>query len=158
MVTRGEHDALIKMIHDRSPESVLEIGVGNGSRMPAILSAIVSDQNESSFKAAVIDQFEMGSGSVQMRDYHKRLVGLPIRPAIFPESAERGVVSVANRLGRMDVILIDESLLNEEAGEEKATLLASISKVVHPKTLILSNVTGKWSNFNLDQDSARRAA
>lgn len=157
MVTRGEHDALIKTIRDRSPQSVLEIGVGDGSRMPAILATIVTDQNETSFKAAVIDQFEMGNGTVRMRDYHKQLVGLPIRPAIFPESAERGVVSVANRLGRMDVILIDESLLNEDAGEAKALLLASINKVIHPATLVLTNVNGKWSNFASDQATKRAA-
>lgn len=157
MVTRGEHDVLIKAIRERSPESVLEIGVGDGSRMPAILSAIGADQDGSSFKAAVIDQFEMGNGSVQMRDYHKQLVGLPIRPAIFPEAAERGVVSVANRLGRMDVILIDESLLNDTAGEAKEMLLASINKVVHPSTLVLSNVNGKWSTFGLGQ-AIKRAA
>jgi hypothetical protein len=157
MVTRGEHDALIKLVRKNSPNSILEIGIGDGSRMPAILSAIAAEQTDSAIKAAVIDQFEMGDGSVPMREYHKRLSGLPLRPAIFPEPVGRGLISVANRLGQMDLVLIDEAILREEASEARTDLFATIGRIMHPNSVLITNQTGKWASFSLEQITASRS-
>ncbi|TWT66185.1 hypothetical protein [Allorhodopirellula solitaria] len=155
MLSRGENDALIKQFGRANPSSILEIGIGNGSRMPAILASVTQSGTESSkFKAIVIDEFEMAGGEVTMRDYHRQLAGLPIRPVIFPESVTRGLVNVAHRFGAVDMILIDSSV--ESAHAEG--LAKYLGKVTHADTVVLSNAAGKWGVRPTHEESVRRAA
>ncbi|MFG0289591.1 MAG: hypothetical protein ACF8CQ_15530 [Rhodopirellula sp. JB044] len=155
MLSRGEHDALLKIINKQQPSSILEIGVGDGSRMPAILAMMdQSGVTQDSLKAIVIDEFELGGGVVAMRDYHRQLAGLSIRPVIFPEPVGRGLVSVAHRFGAVDLVLVD-SAIEEANSQDLATFLG---KVTHPGSQMLSNASGKWTNRQAGSDVARRAA
>lgn len=153
--SRGEHDALLKLIEQRQPTSILEIGIGIGSRMPAILASVAQSGVEpSTFKAIVVDEFEMAGGHVTMRDYHRQLAGLPIRPVIFPESVGRGLVNIAHRFGAVDMILIDASVEEKHA----EGLAKYLGKVSHGTTTVLSNATGKWTNRQGSDNLVRRAA
>lgn len=153
--SRGEHDALLKMIAQTRPTSILEIGVGNGSRMPAILASVAQSGAEpGSFKAIVIDEFEMAGGEVTMRDYHRQLAGLTIRPVIFPESVARGLVNVAHRFGPVDMILVDA---NAETAHTEG-LAKYLGKVSHAGTVVLSNFTGKWATRQSSEQVESRAA
>lgn len=153
--SRGEHDDLLKKVSQTRPSSILEIGVGNGSRMPAILASIAQSGIEpGTFKAIVIDEFEMAGGEVTMRDYHRQLAGLPIRPVIFPESVARGLTNVAHRFGTVDMILVDASM---EAAQADG-LMKYLVKVSHGSTVVLSNATGKWITRPCQDEPARRAA
>ncbi|EMI54029.1 hypothetical protein [Rhodopirellula sallentina] len=155
MLSRGEHDALLKLINKQRPSSILEIGVGDGSRMPAILAMMdQSGVTQDSLKAIVIDEFELGGGVVAMRDYHRQLAGLSIRPVIFPEPVGRGLVSVAHRFGAVDLVLVDTAV-EETNSQDLATFLG---KVTHPGSQVLSNASGKWTNRKAGSDVARRAA
>ncbi len=153
--SRGEHDALVKIIAQKRPKSILEIGIGNGSRMPAILASVSQSEAEpGGFKAIVIDEFEMAGGEVTVRDYHRQLAGLPIRPVIFPESVAKGLVNIAHRFGTVDLILVDAATeINQAEG-----LSQYLSKVSHAETIVLSNVTGKWTHRVDSDQSGRRAA
>jgi len=162
MISRGEHDGLVKTIRQSNAKSILEIGVGDGSRMTAILTALVppdpADTRASeahSIKAAVIDQFEMGRGDVALRDYHRQLNGLTQRPVIFPEPIGRGLISVANRLGKMDIVLIDASVFTGD-DDSAADLQDTIARVLHPNSVVLSNESGKWCTRTFE--TQRRAA
>lgn len=153
--SRGEHDALLKLIEQRQPNSILEIGIGIGSRMPAILASVAQSGVEpSTFKAIVVDEFEMVGGDVTMRDYHRQLAGLPIRPVIFPESVARGLVNIAHRFGAVDMILIDASVEEKHA----EGLAKYLGKVSHGTTTVLSNASGKWTNRQGRDNLTRRAA
>lgn len=165
---KGEHDGLIRLIRQSRPTSLLEIGVGDGSRMPAILASLAADSTADAtaddavreIKAAVIDQFELGNGTVSLRDYHRHLNGLAVRPAIFPEPLHSGLVRIANRLGRMDVIVVDASVIASVDPAVVETLYASIGKVMHPGTIVLSHQSGKWAPTSIGSmsQSDRRAA
>ncbi|WDQ16432.1 hypothetical protein [Rhodopirellula sp. P2] len=138
MLSRGEHDGLVKMLAKQPPSSVLEIGVGDGSRTPAVVHALA--EANPALKYAVIDQFEMVGGTVKLRDFHGQLAGLAIRPSIIPEPAARGVVTVLHRLGMMDAVILDPSLDAETLVELEAVL----SKVSYADTMILRQTNGKW--------------
>ncbi len=154
MLSRGEHDGLLKLVSQSRPTSVLEIGIGDGSRMPAILAMMQqSGVQASSFKAMVIDEFEMGGGPVTMRDYHRQLAGLTIRPVLFPEPVGRGLINVAHRFGFVDLILIDAKVESTQADALQYTL----GKVVHGSTVLLNNTSGKWTSRQA-KSSTRRAA
>lgn len=153
--SRGEHDDLLKKVSQTRPSSILEIGVGNGSRMPAILASVAQSGIEpGTFKAIVIDEFEMAGGEVTMRDYHRQLAGLPIRPVIFPEPVARGLTNVAHRFGTVDMILVDARMESAHADG----LAKYLVKVSHGSTVVLSNATGKWITRPCQDDLARRAA
>lgn len=155
LLSRSEHDVLLKLIDQRRPTSILEIGIGNGSRMPAILASVAQSGVEpSTFKAIVVDEFEMAGGDVTMRDYHRQLAGLPIRPVIFPESVARGLVNIAHRFGPVDMILIDASVEEKHA----EGLAKYLGKVSHGTTTVLSNTSGKWTNRQGSDNLVRRAA
>ncbi|MFG0267885.1 MAG: hypothetical protein ACF8AM_22440 [Rhodopirellula sp. JB055] len=138
MLSRGEHDGLVKTLTKLQPVSVLEIGVGDGSRTPAVVNALA--EANPALKYAVIDQFEMVGGTVKLRDFHGQLTGLPIRPSIIPEPSARGVVTVLHRLGMMDAIILDPSLDAETLAELETVL----SKVSYADTQILRQSNGKW--------------
>ncbi|WP_047813156.1 hypothetical protein [Rhodopirellula islandica] len=138
MLSRGEHDGLVKMLTKQQPASVLEIGVGDGSRTPAVVHALA--EANPALKYAVIDQFEMVGGTLKLRDFHGQLAGLAIRPSIIPESAARGVVTVLHRLGMMDAVILDPSL----DAETLLGLEAVLSKVSYADTMILRQTNGKW--------------
>ncbi|EKK00250.1 hypothetical protein RBSH_04405 [Rhodopirellula baltica SH28] len=140
MLSRGEHDALVKTLTKLQPSSILEIGVGDGSRTPAVVHALA--ETNPALKYAVIDQFEMVGGTVKLRDFHGQLAGLAIRPSIVPETAARGVVTVLHRLGMMDAIILDPSL----DAETLAELDSVLSKVSYADTMILRQTNGKWQS------------
>ncbi|EGF25993.1 hypothetical protein [Rhodopirellula baltica] len=140
MLSRGEHDALVKRLTKLQPSSILEIGVGDGSRTPAVVHALA--ETNPALKYAVIDQFEMVGGTVKLRDFHGQLAGLAIRPSIVPETAARGVVTVLHRLGMMDAIILDPSL----DAETLAELDSVLSKVSYADTMILRQTNGKWQS------------
>ncbi|EMB14607.1 hypothetical protein [Rhodopirellula europaea] len=140
MLSRGEHDALVKTLTKLQPSSILEIGVGDGSRTPAVVHALA--ETNPALKYAVIDQFEMVGGTVKLRDFHGQLAGLAIRPSIVPENAARGVVTVLHRLGMMDAIILDPSL----DAETLAELDTVLSKVSYADTMILRQTNGKWQS------------
>ncbi|WP_250929230.1 hypothetical protein [Aporhodopirellula aestuarii] len=155
MLSRGEHDGLLKVVRDKRPSSILEIGVGDGSRMPAILSMLdESGIQPGVIKAIVIDEFELGGGTLAMRDYHRQLAGLTIRPVIFPEPVGRGLVNVAHRFGAMDLILIDSAVDATNAAE----LATFLGKVTRATTSVLTNTSGRWAIRHTDCEPIRRAA
>lgn len=154
MLSRGEHDSLLKMIAQARPSSVLEIGIGDGSRMPAISAMFTqSGVSPGAMKTIVIDQFELGGSEITMRDYHRQLAGLAIRPVIFPESVGRGLVSVAHRFGLIDVVMVDAAV-RSAAAEELATYLIKVS---HEHTLVLHQENGKWIASKSGQRRSRAA-
>lgn len=149
MLSRGEHDALVKTLTKLQPTSILEIGIGDGSRTPSVVQALA--ETNPALKYAVIDQFEMLGGTLKLRDFHSQLAGLVIRPSIVPEAAARGVVTVLHRLGMMDAIILDPSLDAETLTELDIVLC----KVSYSDTTILRQTNGKWQSTASSSTTAR---
>lgn len=156
LLSRGEHESLIRLIETHAPASLLEIGVGDGTRMPAILSRWPKPTSDAaSPKIAVIDEFEMGGSPLSLRQYHHALAGLPVRPLIIPEPVEKGIVSVLHRLGTMDMVLVDPDTEAKMGAQWDRT----VRRILHPRTVVLSQKQGKWSIVETSRTSEiRRAA
>lgn len=155
LLSRGEHDPLLRMIGENKPTSILEIGIGDGSRTPAILSMLCqAGCLPGAIKVIVIDEFELAGGDVTMRDYHRQLAGLTLRPVIFPEPVGRGLISVAHRFGAVDMVLLDVKASSTHAAE----LAALLGKVTHQRSVVLSNENGKWTARQPSEQQTRRAA
>lgn len=145
---RGPHAALLRQISKRRPTRILELGIGNGSRAAAILAEAPEDLE---FTYIVVDQFEMAGGEVTLRDFHAKVSAASAqrRPCVIPEPIASGLETVANRFGYIDLILVSDSNLLDEA-------TSRLPRVAGDSTCVLVLRGEEWEL--LDQAAASRRA
>lgn len=146
------HAALCKQIGALPARSVLEIGVGDGSRAVAVLGTLA--KSGSPVRYFGIDQFELAGGAVSLKDFHRTMRGAGIRPQIFPEPVDRGLVRFLHTVGTADLVLLDqpaETLENPQVGQ----LLKRISNA---QTTILYLQDDVWMPLTSRTTTMLRAA
>ncbi len=102
-----------------------------------------------------IDQFEMAGGEVTLKAFHKSMRSEGIRPHVFPEPINRGLVSVANTIGPVDLVIIAASQDQWQTPETHSLL----ARVTHSDTVVLFQDEESWERFEQTTPSQiRRAA
>ena len=66
----GPHSALCKQLKRIQAASVLEIGVGDGTRAAAVLQTL---QSNSEIQYIAIDQFEMAGSELTLKHFHQQI-------------------------------------------------------------------------------------
>ncbi|TWU58934.1 hypothetical protein Poly51_17140 [Rubripirellula tenax] len=169
----GPHASLCKQIKalaapaGREIRTVLEINVEDGSRAIAVLGTLanqwpvppVAAEGESveavpTVRYIVIDQFEMAGGETTLKQFHQTLRGASIRPQVYPEPIDRGLVRVAHTIGAVDLILVATAA---EQWQDEA-MLKLISRVSHSETTLLYRDGDTWKAYSTGAAQGRRAA
>ncbi len=145
------HSGLCKLAAATQARSVLEIGVGDGSRAIAVVEALA--KGGSSVRYFGIDQFEL-AGTVSLKDFHRTLRAAGIHPQLFPETVSRGLVRFLHTVGRADLVLLsDGSKILEDP------LCGSLlSRIAGPDTTILCLQDELWAPLADLSTGQRRAA
>ena len=131
--------ALLKLLRGVKATSVLEIAVGDGSRAVEVLEFLNksteknADSEAAAIRYAVIDQFEMGGSEHTLMQFHQTIRSAGVRPQIFPEPLERGLMRVAHTIGSIDLILISSQAGDWSSPETKALL----ARIAHDDSVIL---------------------
>jgi len=126
----GPHGSLRKLIKSIPARSVVEICVGDGSRAAAVVQAL---RNTDEVKYVAIDQFELGSGELTLKQYHQRLRTAGIRAQVIPNAIEGGLIQVARTVGQVDLVII---AADRKCWQEPATL-AKLARICHNQTVVL---------------------
>lgn len=147
----GQHSGLRKLVRGIRARSVLEIGVGDGSRALAVLETLSKAGQQASYIG--IDEFEM-AGTVTLKQVHQTMRAQGIRPQLFPGTAERGVMRVAHTIGTVDLILIAEG--PRDAQSQAAFGL--MNRICHENTVVLMQQDETWSRVSTPQRSETRRA
>jgi hypothetical protein len=132
--------------------TVLEIGVGDGARAIKICDTL--REAAPSVRYIAIDQFEMGGGNLKLMDFHRLMRTAEVRPQVFPETVAAGLVRVSHTVGACDLILIDESVDDQQI----AGLANPLARIAHESTQVLVCKGGKWRVHPLARADLRRAA
>ncbi len=150
----GPHAGLCKQLKTISAASVLEVSVGDGSRAIAVLETLSKHQEQVRYLA--IDQFEMAGGEVTLKQFHQTLRAKNIRPQLFPEPIDRGLLRVARTVGCVDLVLI-AAPLEDWQGPQISQLLTRVS---HAQTTLLYLEGETWKRFEpvATTTNLRRAA
>ena len=138
-----------------SAKSVLEIGVGDGRRALSVVSTLTHRGHSVPVNYIAIDEFELGGGSLTLRDFHKRLREYPAKAQLVPMPCDAGLDRVARTFGQVDVIIWG---CDQPATAEQQT---SLLRVCKPDTVVFYQDDGKWCESKSDSlsiGSDRKAA
>ena len=94
---------LSNLLCQLQPQTILEIGVGDGSRAVDFLTVM-----KTTVRYFAIDQFELAGGQLSLIGFHQMLRTAGIRPHLFPEPIVQGLTSFLHTIGSADVILITD--------------------------------------------------
>ena len=149
--SRGPHAALCKQLRGLKVGTVLDISVGDGTRSMAVLSTLARENP--AIRYAAIDQFEMSGGPVTLKEFHQSLRAANVRPQIFPDSIERGLVRVSSTIGAIDLVLIAA----EPETWQTPAVLALLPRILHPESLVLCQTDEMWGKYEAAKPAARAA-
>jgi hypothetical protein len=141
----GPHSGLCKLLKSVSANSVLEIGVGDGSRAPVVMETLTNGEQKPRY--FVIDQFEMAGSSVTLKQFHQSLRAHEIRPQVFPQEIEAGLTRFSHTIGSVDLVIIGADLQDWQNSRVEAKLL----RIAHNGTVILYLDGEGWKKHTLSR-------
>jgi len=153
------HAALCRQLKSLPIQSVLELGVDDGSRAVAVLETLAS-RSETPIRYAAIDQFELRSADHEasdprsLKDFFQIVRGSGITPQLFPETVDRGLLKVGSTLGAVDLVLISIPPSNWQ----NPTTLKLLSRVIHEQSVVLFHDNQQWVRYEQAAPAIRRAA
>lgn len=150
LVSGGPHGSLCRMIKKCGAASVLEIGVGDGSRAAAVLAALLKPQPEADLKYIAIDLFEMGDGPLTVKDFHQQVRTIGITPNLVPMPCQQGLTRVAHTHGAIDLILIADPKVD--------TCDPLLQRVTKATSLVLRWDGQSWQQIDVNKSQSRKAA
>ena len=147
----GPHGPLRKQLKSLRVTTVLEVGVGDGSRTVAISQALA--KNNASVRHLAIDSFEL-DGHIRLVAFHQKLRAEGIHPQVFPGQITEGLAQVAHTVGAIDLILIDAPA---EAWQTPAAI-GLLARLSHGSTVVLYAEEEAWNRYPVTESLGRRAA
>lgn len=126
--------------------------MGDGSRAVAVMGALAKQGIATRYFG--MDQFELAGGEVSLRDFHRTMRGAGIRPQLFPEPVQSGLIRFLHTIGSVDLVLIAEPAEIEQDARTQQLL----SRISHPKTTILVRKDDHWVERVPSPSVIRRAA
>lgn len=134
-----EHKKLCGHIESLSAKSVLEIGIDDGRRGLSIVATLTRKGHSTPVHYIAVDQFEMGTNSVSLREFHKQLREFPAKVHLVPMEVNAALDRVVRTYGQVDVILWDQPAPPTAI---QSALLGRLSK---PTTRLLTVAGGQWT-------------
>ena len=150
LVSGGPHGPLCRMIKKTGAGSVLEVGVGDGTRAEAVLSTLLKSRPDPAIRYIAIDQFELSDGPVTLKQFHQQIRAIGVKPSLIPLPIEQGLTRVAHTFGSVDLVLL-------AAGEIDA-IDHVLARVTHPESLVLRFDGQTWQPLERKNQDLRRAA
>ncbi len=148
----GPHSGLCKLLKPLSVHSVLEVGVGDGSRAIAVMETL--SRQSDAIRYYAVDEFEM-AGGVNLKQFHQRLRNHNLHPQLFPGPVDRGLTKIAHTIGSVDLILV----ANASAIDNNPAVTGMLARISHEGTGVLVSRNDTWSPMEVSiENDSRRAA
>ena len=147
LVSSGPHAGLCRQIKKSSIRSVLEIGIGDGSRAQQIINVLEKSDAEGPIRYHVIDQFEMAGGSLSLKDYHKQLRNIGVKPNLIPMPTAAGIARFANTVGVVDLVILE--------GAELCDIQPQLQRILSPSAMVFQY---DGENYQLVQSEQKQKA
>lgn len=139
-IAHPQQNAWTKLVAGRSIGSILDTRLGDGTRAIEVLQAIVCDSVPTP-KYIAIDLFDLGSGSLTLREFHQRIRRVGGNPVAIPADLHGGLRQLSQTHGTVDLVLLDGDGIDLTSLEFRRLL----ARVTHDDSLVLHrDERGNW--------------
>jgi len=126
---------LLKSIHNQTIKSIVEIGVGDGSRTKRILEVAGWKAGEAGLKYTGIDLFEgrpEGTPGMSLKEAFHALKTPNVKMQFVPGDPYQALARTANMLANTDLLIVSSGL--DEASLARAWMY--VPRMLHANTLV----------------------
>lgn len=104
-----EERAIFRFLLENSLTSLLEIGVGDGSRMKRIAKLVRLNSGTQQLRYIGVDEFESAQGRtfLTLKDAHRMATQLGFKASLIPGTAAMAIPRVAHKFGPSDLIIVN---------------------------------------------------
>jgi len=130
---------LFHFLIDHPVGAILEIGMGDGSRIEQILSMFTLREGCKQLRYAGVDLFESGTdsgGHMRLKDAHRMLAEKNVRAHLVPGDATTALMRIAHSTLPSDLIIVDAGW--QENSENGQALIQWLPKLVHDDTVVFA--------------------
>ncbi|TWU04548.1 hypothetical protein [Stieleria varia] len=142
------HAGLTKQFKGLSVNTVLEVGVGDGTRAIAILQSLLKANPDAKIHYIAVDQFEM-NGGIELRAFHKQLRGISSLVNLLPMPTRAGLDRVARTYGQVDLLIWNDPEVN--------VLSAPLDRICKASGSVFLQTDGKWSKMSTAANATKAA-
>ena len=144
----AEDRALYRATRKRPISSILEVGIGDGSRCQHLIQWL-QRQPECSEKLryVAIDLFEAG-GSTSLKDFHSLITSVGAKPLPIPGDLATGLPRVAHTIGAVDLVILDSDI--EQIADRG--VLDFAPRIVHDNSIIIARDQHDGFLYDLKSD------
>jgi hypothetical protein len=152
---------LFRHLLSRPFSSVLEIGVGDGSRMQRLAQLIQVSQGTEQLRYVGVDAFESASDGrphLTLKQAHKLATQLGFRATFIPGDVASAVPRVASKIGASELVIIDGGL--DPAQPASGPVGKWLQHITSENSLVLATATagGPLGMVDAPKLTATRAA
>ena len=126
--------AVYKLIKQRQIRSIVEIGLGDGTRCEKLI-AVAQKFSQEKVRYTGVDLFDSGESATPLKliEMHKRLKSVEAKTQLVPGDIGSALPRIANSHLRTDLILISAGFDREQFSMVRSFL----PRMLHPSSLVL---------------------
>jgi hypothetical protein len=134
-----EERSLVRFLIDNPVSSILEIGIGNGTRLQRIAKLVNPCVGCEQVRYIGIDEFEGSAASrehLTLKQAHQLASQLGFKASLIPGASAQGVARVAHKFGAADLIIIDGGI--DLASPAVGAIGSWLNRLAHSKSTIFA--------------------
>lgn len=130
---------LAKYLLTHPVSSVLEIGVGDGSRLQRLAKLVQLEPGAQQLRYIGVDEFEAaqdGRHHLSLKQAHQLANQLGFKASLLPGTAPQAIARVAHKFGSSDLIIVDGGL--DPDSPTSGELGSWMNRIAHSKSAIIA--------------------
>jgi hypothetical protein len=157
---------IVLHLHDHPVASILEIGMGDGSRIRHLLPHYQLKSDTIQLRYAALDAFESADEPkehLRLKDAHRLFAEHKIKAHLIPGDTESGLMRIAHTVLPSDLVIVDRPFTSSDA--ESTHIRSWLPRLTHSQTIVFvrSSVTASFeilpsSQYAQSFDAVKRAA
>ncbi len=130
---------LVRQLIEHPIASLLEIGMGDGSRMDRIAQLVSLTEGTERLRYIGVDEFEAASDGgphLTLKQAHQVAAQVGFKASLIPGDVKSAMPRVAHKFGASDLIIVDGGM--DPSQPQSSHIAPWLNRIAHENTIILA--------------------